>query len=662
MTSLVFEEQPILQTDPHNDSLVSVAESVRTSKSIKGGKKGKKTKSRIALPEQDDSQLASSFIEPEDDDFEIKVVKPAATKAKGKKRNSEDLDELAETSSNIMPKKRRTTRTRTSAASVKVAAPEINIGSKSLELDQDVPMTDTDDVSHPSKPRPKNGGKRGNKRGSSTARKASSKSIASEASLRAGLPNDEDIDAVLAEDLDRPLTDDGEDEEQEMSKPTTGRNLTKAKHGLRAPDASTARTRRTTRASTVTIDDSVAEAYSAVPAAPEGEQQLADDAEKLLAKPIPIAKAGKKTGTRKASGMQKDTHHAVGAVEELPAHAEDGLETVRTKQTKSRKPSHLIHDRGDHPSNLSASQPGNDTALTSNAFASDHQGLEDESGHETDANTNGRNKRGKKASVTKSTKGGKKVAPKNRGIEDVIQTAVSDQLVSELKDAEANAVDDVEDPEPSAGESKKLTKKQSKSLKTGPRMKAKNVVSKSADNEEAANNATASSEPAKRIEEPSSPQAISIRSTPRPAPSPQSSDAENQPPSSRPSQSRPPLSFESPLRSQELRVPLAVITTPSASPSKGDSAKLQSSFTWTAMDIDQIFHGTPEAEKENHSNANSRKLLTSPEKKLTVEEWIKFNAQRGEERLRNDCERLVGRFEDQGVRALKTLEGIVCTD
>ncbi len=54
--------------------------------------------------------------------------------------------------------------------------------------------------------------------------------------------------------------------------------------------------------------------------------------------------------------------------------------------------------------------------------------------------------------------------------------------------------------------------------------------------------------------------------------------------------------------------------------------------------------------------------LTSPEKKLTVEEWIRFNAQRSEDHLRDECERLVGRFEGEGVRALKTLEGILCAE
>ena len=53
-------------------------------------------------------------------------------------------------------------------------------------------------------------------------------------------------------------------------------------------------------------------------------------------------------------------------------------------------------------------------------------------------------------------------------------------------------------------------------------------------------------------------------------------------------------------------------------------------------------------------------LLSSPERKMSVQEWILFNAKSGEERLRRECERLVGRFEGEGVRALKALEGIVC--
>lgn len=79
------------------------------------------------------------------------------------------------------------------------------------------------------------------------------------------------------------------------------------------------------------------------------------------------------------------------------------------------------------------------------------------------------------------------------------------------------------------------------------------------------------------------------------------------------------------------------------------------------MDLESIFLGSPTPGKENHDSLEGMEgSLTSPEKRMTVEEWIKYNASQGEEKLRNECERLVGRFESEGNRALKALEGIVC--
>ena len=54
--------------------------------------------------------------------------------------------------------------------------------------------------------------------------------------------------------------------------------------------------------------------------------------------------------------------------------------------------------------------------------------------------------------------------------------------------------------------------------------------------------------------------------------------------------------------------------------------------------------------------------LTSPEKKMTVEEWIQHNAGLAEEKLRAECERMVGIFEKEGGKAMRTLEGIECLE
>lgn len=138
-----------------------------------------------------------------------------------------------------------------------------------------------------------------------------------------------------------------------------------------------------------------------------------------------------------------------------------------------------------------------------------------------------------------------------------------------------------------------------------------------------------------------------------PSPSPQSSDAENQPPSSRPS--------ETATTKRTALAPLA--ETPSRmSPSKRNiMAGLQSKTPWTAASLEAIF-GTPrgKADKENGAEQflKQGKELTSPEKNMTVEEWIYFNAGEAEKKLKYECEKMVSVFEGEGTRAMNVLEGL----
>ncbi|TKX21861.1 inhibitor of apoptosis domain-containing protein [Elsinoe australis] len=187
-----------------------------------------------------------------------------------------------------------------------------------------------------------------------------------------------------------------------------------------------------------------------------------------------------------------------------------------------------------------------------------------------------------------------------------------------------------------------------------------------------------------------SPPAASAHSTPQSVRSTQSSDAENHPPPSNPRASKrisattttvpppapsppvntaPPASLPAPQLSptKTTRVPLAS-QTPNRSPSKRSPTKLgylKTSTPWTATDIETIFFG-----QENEGAAGgagggvARKLaelggqLSSPEKKMTVEEWVRFQARKGEERLKEECERLVWLFEKEGTRALGVLGGV----
>ncbi|KAF7131305.1 hypothetical protein CNMCM5793_004419 [Aspergillus hiratsukae] len=144
--------------------------------------------------------------------------------------------------------------------------------------------------------------------------------------------------------------------------------------------------------------------------------------------------------------------------------------------------------------------------------------------------------------------------------------------------------------------------------------------------------------------------------------SPQSSDAENQPPTIQPSALRTHLA--SPSKEKAVRIPLAT-STPSPSKRNANSAALRSLHPWTPIDIDEILYASM-SDKENVDVAaalNSIKGdLTSPEKKMTVEEWIYWHARNGEEKLKRECERLVSQFEKEGARAMRTLEGIECID
>ncbi|KAE8391083.1 hypothetical protein BDV23DRAFT_74894 [Aspergillus alliaceus] len=147
-----------------------------------------------------------------------------------------------------------------------------------------------------------------------------------------------------------------------------------------------------------------------------------------------------------------------------------------------------------------------------------------------------------------------------------------------------------------------------------------------------------------------------------PSLSPQSSDAENQPPSLKPSAPQPHIA--SPSKQRPARIPLAA-STPSPSKRNANTGGLHTTHPWNSIDIDEILlTGASDKENTDLSSAlhNVKRDLTSSEKRMTVEEWIKWQAKNGEEKLRQECERLVGKFEREGARAMRVLEGIECID
>ena len=696
----ISEGVSVADTDTqHDDSTMSLGEPAKSAKSGKGGKKGAKAKrpasksKRIACKVVDESTpVASSLLEPEDDNFEVKVANTLKQGQGKKKRKSEDMSGANDVSKHAVahsqeneshdhPRKRRATRTRGSIAQSH-DAPD---SPPHEEYEHNAQRTDAEDLPPPAPPHGRKKGKGGNKRGSSNVRKASTASTASKAPLRAAIPPDEEIDAALKAELDRPLTDEeGDIEPPAVSKPQ-GRRLTRTKPGSKKVKASVAPT-RTTRASTITVDDlTMQDIYPSLPETANDIQVLPtpdknEHAALVHDAPTELPLLGHQEKERECERSEQENGHGKEAgsakSEDRTAAADDKMdeETPMTEppQPGSRQASRQLPARKSRVSDISRSFEAMDVASDPNSSTLQTQTGQDDSGHETDASIvqKPRTKRGSRKAPAKKVKRGKKAALTNRKIEDIVQPPVDDATPEEPGTHSNSVHNHTGSVEPVPVEVKEPSKewKPSKAIGKSGKTKMDTPEPKVSAREGSVAPLVDQQNTLAEVEMPRPlGETLSARSTPRPAPSRQSSDAENQPPTSCVSRPDPSSSMQSPFKSQSIRVPLAA-TTPSSSPTRNNISKLQTTFPWTAVELEQIFEMTPTADKENLPSAleeageRVKEILTSPEKKLTVEQWIQFNAQRGEERLRNDCERLVGKFEDQGVRALRVLEGIVCVE
>ena len=169
---------------------------------------------------------------------------------------------------------------------------------------------------------------------------------------------------------------------------------------------------------------------------------------------------------------------------------------------------------------------------------------------------------------------------------------------------------------------------------------------------------------------------VAAKKTKSPAESPQTSDAENKPPSARPSIRGLVLQPISPLRAP-------IHATPKLSPSRNNIVgRLRTQYSWEAADLDAIFAShSPKKNVGDHTNNKENDLasldlnnldkkglsdivkavnsqMTDSERKMTVEQWVRWNAQKSEEKLKAECETMVTIFEREGAKAQRALEGI----
>jgi hypothetical protein len=612
--------------DTSNISQDTVLSTASTMANKKGGRgKGRSTRAKNAEPIE--------VVEANGEAVEDTAQEPSNVVRCGTKRKSEEISEDPRTGreSTVKPEplpKRRATRNRNSEA------PQV-----------DHPVLDTVDSA------PLKGVRGGRKRASSRTRKISP-------ALRAAIPDDMEIEAALEADLDKDIPEQPHVESEateELPKPRTRGRAKKT-------TASTAPTRNTRQAT----------------AESEASQTKAVESEELL----PVSKEEE---------------------EDKVAPKGKGRKTRVTKKAVGKKAAQL--GRASYESNATLA----DSQLNSSIITT--QTMADDSGHESDASIASQKSVARKGSKRKANgKGkGKKGQTVSKNIEDILQAQPGSQAMAEAEPNKANAADQmVEDEAPKKATratrgGKAKANATTKAKTKFPQLSMPGMFSPlMGDIDPSFNSVLATSSPpvvpAMRsdlgadqripisIARPSSPKVsqapkdntpsppITVPSsaqrqtvTPQenkrtnevtPSPSPQSSDAENQPPGSRPPSVRPPLAPLSPMKGVIQRIPLAPGTPRQVPLSPSKIGGLKSEMPWTAVDVEMIFAPSPEKENQNIFAGSQKGGLTSPEKTMTVEEWIQLQASGAEESLKAQAERVVGIFEREGGRALRVLEGI----
>lgn len=657
------------QTAQEDDSVLTTA-TMATSQGRKGAKakktavaKGKKLKAK-----KDEIAEEVPAPEPEDEGFEVKVdvVEPKPTR--GRKRKSAESVDASLLVSEAPAPKRRNTRTRASTA-IDASA-----------LDDTVTEADTE-MQKPAR-------KKGRTSTKKTARKAS---IASIASLRAAVPDDDELDRALLADLERPLTD------EEDNKP-----------------ASIAPIRRGTRLSRITkVDHAMfgAEALEFDEAAIDAELE-AMDAESKALPPLPKAKGAKGKQPRKVSAkqqaaakkaaeaevaneaeaaaqqekMQEEKMQEEEAENQITAELEDSVTMQHVspvalpkgRKAGSRQTSRQIPARATRASALSAND-------TNSSMADVSHGTIEDIGNETDASVavqsttiKGKKARGGKETKSKTAKRGASknteeiVSKTEIALEEINVSAMdvdTDDVPTATQEVEAEPEELMED---ALSEELMLidTKGDAEEIRP-PIPEAQETIAMAPSPSPARTRVSAAiKNKATKVQaqRPRSPSPSPREATPE---SPQSSDAENHPPSSKPSATSKKQLSSTPAHSATT-IPLAASTPQMSSPSKRNIiAGLQSEHQWTAVDLDLIFLKSP-ADKnaprrvpglldEALEKARSGEM-TSPEIRMSVEEWIQYNAASAEEKFRNECERMVGIFESEGGRAMRSLEGIMAEE
>ena len=637
-TISMIDEEPqdgdSVLTSATNMTVQSTASrSTRAGTKMAKGKRRSKTTTTTAEPDQivDSNRVIGSTLE-----------EPDLKAKRGTKRMSDEmdtygsLDEAPQDESTPPPKRTRAARSST----VKPYEPLVTIQGE--DEDGDTPMDDVEIAPLVSKKNSRPKGKVGKVRVGSL-RKASNVSTASKAPLRAHVPADEEIDAALEADLDRPVTDD-EMEENPIVQIKPKRRLTRTKPFSRAASASVAPARipSVVVSKKVPITEPHENFHHSIE--PKTETNALEFSNEAI-------EAERIRNTRKKAQNSKGKKK-----EQLNSLVAHGGPLDQLHQRLNKDGSDLMMATGPVSSVLDMENPSG-TTTQSNGIQSqpEAQGLYE--WQEAPNISKSAKSLVKTTSIELASNG---EATQDRNFNRKHSKRHSSTPSPNSKQAQSQHASDGRIPK--AKGKKREAKMKNEMVLTPPTSQDHNnsqsslVISNDSRKSPSSAYGQATT---MRLEQqapkpggmplPQTPEKRTVGFTLQPpqssTPSPQSSDIENRPPSSRPSQQRPPLA------------PL----TPSA-PQHNLNAKVNGDRVttlrpWREIDIEAVLQ-----EFLSSGPIPSKETLTKEELDMTVEEWILHNGAKGEESLKNRCEKLVNEFESHGMRALQTFEGIECLD
>lgn len=694
------------------DTVVSTASKMGT-KGKKGGKgQAKNTRARKAEP-----------VDVEDN--EAPPPPPPAKSTRGRKRTSDEISqdehERGARESTVKPEpppKRRATRNRDSN-SQQISYPAISESADSTVMEIDsVAIT-----------KPARGGR---KRASSRTRKVSTASTASKASLRSKMPDVAEIDAALEADLDRPLSDEEDikkgnetvktDNQAPESQPKKGRGKTTTKKGT----ASTAPTRRTRKdeAKEELQEESKGQEASVVSESFEMMRGVETDTEppkKSKATRTKKAAAASKKGTKSASQtteskpidssmLMADTESSMltaPTIEDDSGHETDASTASRSTRQKggrkraakgkgkkggvmSKNIEDIVQPSQPAVSDIEVEKDGQDDSRPAESATEETKAKQEVAVDEPPKKaTRGKGTKAKGPKAKKQTKAPHLSMPGAFSPPPVEATPDPEQN-DQTRDSVTDMLNSIQVPATllGVGADQRMPLSLAQRLSMRSEISAESVplpIEVTEDREDEAN-VDEDSHPAPTPKMPA-PSPTATRATPQklstPLPSPQSSDAENQPPSARPEHKRPPILspsgvHPSPAKPTTTKPAKKVALAPSTpnktaplSPSKQQNnnqiSSLTTTYPWTSVDVELAFLNSATPGNENAPalsvfGTEAIGSLDEQQRKMSVEEWIRWLAATSEEELRREGERAVGVFEREGGRAMRVLEGVGCCD